>query len=74
MTNSEADVSLVLPIWRGRRGMVWTVSFGALALICGSALAVFAERGGGPHACRKYALAQGWAQLPACAIFDAHGD
>lgn len=60
MTIPEADPSPVLPIWRGRRGAIATVILGVLALICGSGLAVFAERVGVVPACRDYAQAHGW--------------
>jgi hypothetical protein len=60
MTTPEADASPVLPIWRGRRGLVATVILGVLALICGLGLMEFAERFGVVPACRHYALEQGW--------------
>ena len=60
MTMPEADPSPVLPLWRGRRGLIATACLGALAVGAGFGLMKFSEHFGSAPACRGYAQVHGW--------------
>lgn len=53
------DPSVVLPMWRGRRGVVNTIVCGVVGLFCAFAFLKFAERTAVVPACRAYATSHG---------------
>lgn len=53
------DPSVVLPMWRGRRGVVNTLVCGVVGVLCAFALLRFAERAVVVPACTAYAKSHG---------------
>jgi hypothetical protein len=52
--------SVVLPLWRGRRGWINTLACGVLGLLGAAALWLLAERAAVEPACAAYGQSHGW--------------